>query len=193
MLNGRIKVLLFFSIFLGLFLLNTNYTDADIFAERDVRSNLLSAATLNFFARSSVNNSSVSYLFKTVGILPGGYDFAALKIKRDGNVNFKYHLRSKKTNGDDTFCQSLSVQVLKRDLTTVYSGKLMALSVDASVSDNNSQDWIFLLSLDQNDVGLENKICEFNLDFKTFRSSPNETGGIYAQRILTNVISSGSW
>ncbi len=193
MLNARIKFLLIFLILLGVFLLNTQYTDADIFAERDVRNNSFKAASLNFFARNSVNNSAVESMYKTIGIIPEGYDFGAVKLKRDGNASFKYILRSIRTNGDENFCNNLTLQVLKRNLTSAYQGRLMDLSIEAGINNDNVSDWIFLLSLDNGGNDLKNKICEFNLEFKTFRNSPSETTGIFARRILTNVVSSSTW
>lgn len=193
MLNARFKFLLIFLLLLGIFLLNTQYTDADIFAERDVRNNSFKAASLNFFARNSVNNSSAEGMYKTIGIIPEGYDFGAVKLKRDGNASFKYLLKSSRTNGDENFCNNLTLQVLKRNLTSVYQGRLMDLTVEASINNDNVSDWIFLLSLDHGGNDLKNKICEFNLEFKTFRNSPSENTGIFARRILTNVVSSGTW
>lgn len=193
MLNARIKSVLISLILLGVFLINTQYTDADIFAERSVTKNKFSAKTLNFFARNTVNNSATNYLYKTLDILPGGYDLAAVKIKRDGNVNFKYHLKVTKTNGEDELCNNLNLQVLKRNFTQIFSDKLINLAIDSQINNDNPEDWIFFLSFDQNDIALKNKICEFNFDFKTYRNDPNEQGGIFAQRIITNIVSSGNW
>lgn len=193
MLNIRFKFFLIFAILLGIFLLNTQYTTADIFAERNIRNNSFKAASLNFFSRNPVNNSSVEYIFKTVGVVPEGYDLGGVKLKRDGNVSFKYYLRAVRTNGDENFCNNLTLQVLKRNLTSAYQGKLMDLGVEASINDDNVSDWIFLLSLNNNSDNLKNKICEFNLEFKTFRNNHAENSGIHAKRILTNVVSSGTW
>ena len=185
--------MLVFIILLDLFLINTQYTDADLFAERSVKGNKFSITVLNFFARNTVNNNSASYLYKTVGILPDGYDLAAARIKRDGNVSFKYRLRAIKTNGEDALCNNLNLQVLKRNLTKIFSGKLMDLVIDSQINSDDLEDWIFFLSLDQKDAVLKNKICEFSFDFKTYRNNPDEKGGIFAQRTITNVVSSGNW
>lgn len=193
MLNARFKFLLVFILFLGVFLLNTQYTDADIFAERDVRNNTFKAASINFFARSSINNMGIINIFNTIGLIPEGYDFGAVKLKRDGNITFKYRLSSKITNGDETFCNNLNLKVLKRNLAEIYSGKMTDVSLQAEITNDGISDWIFLLSLDQTGDNLKNKICEFNLVFKTYRNSPAENGGLYARRVLTNVVSSGTW
>lgn len=192
MLNARIKIILVFSLLLSIFLTNTQYTDADIFAERIVRKNSLSMTTVDFSARHSASNNSITYLFRTIGLQPGGFDLGAIRIKKEGKLNFKYHIKTVKTNGDERLCNALDVQVLQKNLTLKYQGKLMNLSINSSIDDKLG-DWIFFISLEDKDEILTNKICEFNLSFKTWRNQPNETEGIYAERTLSNVISSGNW
>lgn len=193
MLNIRIKSSFVFLMTLGVFLISTQYTDADIFAERNIKKNKFSVTVLNFYARTTFNNTEVDYLYKTAGMLPGGYDLGAVKIKRDGSVQFKYSLKTVKNNGDDILCNSLNIQVLKKNLMQIFSGKLMNLSINSEIIDDNPEDWIFLISMDQSDDSLRNKICEFNFNFKTYRDNPNEKGGIFAQRIIGNMVSSGGW
>lgn len=193
MFNVRIKFVCIFILFLGTFLINTQYTDADIFAEREVVANKFSMISLNFFVKNTINNSEINNLYNLIGIVPGGYDLAALKIKRDGKMNFKYQLKTQKLNGDDTFCSSLNLAVLKRDFTIVYTGKLLDLKLNSQINDKDFEDWIFFLSLDQDGANLKNKICEFNFSLKTYRNNPDEKGGIYAQRLISNVVSSGNW
>lgn len=193
MLNTRIKIILVFSLLLSIFLINTQYTDADIFAERKVLHNRFSMTTVDFSARHSASNSSINYIFRTIGLQPEGFDLGAIRIKKEGKLNFKYHIKTVKTNGDEGLCNALNVQVLQRNLTLKYQGKLMNLSIDSNIDDDKPEDWIFFIGLDDNDGALKNKICEFNLNFKTWRDQPNETKGIYAERVLSNVISSGNW
>lgn len=193
MLNVRIKIILVFLILLSLFLSNTHYTDADIFAERVVQQNRFSVTTVDFSARHSANNGSISYIFRTIGLQPGGFDLGAVKIKKEGELNFKYHIKIVKISGDDNFCNALNVQVLQRNLTPKYEGKLMNLSINSDINDSAPQDWIVFIGLDDTGGALKNKICEFDLIFKTWRNQPDENKGIYAERILNNVISSGNW
>ena len=193
MLNVRIKIILVFLLLMSIFLINTHYTDADIFAERLVQRNRFSVTTVDFSVRNSVNNSSISYMFRTIGLQPGGFDLGAVRIKKEGKLSFKYHIKTIKTNGDDGLCNVLNVQVLQRNLTPKYQGKLINLSIDSNISDDPPEDWIIFISLDNKEGVLKNKICEFNLDFKTWRNQPDEKKGIYAERMLSNVISSGNW
>jgi len=193
MLNAKIKIILVFSLFMSIFLINTNYTDADIFAERKVQQNRFSMTTVDFSACHSANNSVVSFIFRTIGLQPDGFDLGAIKIKKEGKLNFKYHIKAVKTNGDDNFCNALDIQALQRNLVSKYQGKLMALNINSNIESSTPEDWIFFISLDNNDETLQNKICEFNLYFTTWRNQPDEKKGIYAQRIISNVVSSGNW
>lgn len=193
MLNPGLKILLILSIFLSLFLINTSYTDADIFAERVVTKNIFSAKTLNFLAMNTVNNSVITNLFRSMGMQPNGYDISAIKIKRDGPNGFKYRLKTKKTNGDDEFCNTINLTVFNKNWQQKYSGKLTNVMLTSSITSADPDDWIFFVSFDTDDVSMQNKLCEFSFDFSTFTQNPDETGGIRAQRLLTNVITSSNW
>lgn len=190
MLKPEIKRIAIFFILLYFFLVKTGYTDADIFAERIVSHNKFSALTLDFSTRSSFNDSLATNLFHSLGIRPGGFDLAAIRVRAETTTKFRYRLRTVKTNGDDFFCSRLQLKVFNRNFFSVYSGSLLDLSLTTINSD--PRDFIFFVSLEDQDISLNNKICEFNFDFKTFRVNPDESGGIFAQRLINNVISSGS-
>ena len=179
-------------LFTSLFLIYTDRTDADLVAERTVKSNHLTATTLSFSQRHTANNSYISMLFKTIGIQPGGFDLGAVRIKKDGKLNFQYRLKVVKLGGDDGLCQALNVQVMQKS-SFKFQGRLLDLVIDSNVDNNNPQDWIFFISLDNNDGNLRSKNCEFNFNFKTWRNEPDERKGFYAERVLTNNISSGTW
>jgi len=193
MLSKRTKIILTIIFLVSLFLIYTEKTDADLVAERTVKNNKFTATTLSFSQRHTANNSNISMLFKTVGIQPAGFDIGAVRIKKDGKMNFKYHLKVVKVGGDDVFCRSLNIQVMQKG-TFKFQGKLVDLALNSVVDDNNHQDWIFFIGLDDNNTSLQNKICEFNFDFKTWRNTPDENiGGFYAQRVLNNNMLSGNW
>ena len=68
--KNEIKRLTVFLILLYIFLSKTNYTDADIFAERKVQNNKFSAITLDFSTKNSFNNGLITSLFSSLGIVP---------------------------------------------------------------------------------------------------------------------------
>ena len=193
MLSSRTKIILIIILFISLFLIYTDRTDADLVAERTVKNNKFTATTLSFSQRHTANNSHILMLFRTMGIQPDGFDVGAVRIKKDGKLNFKYHMKTVKVNGDDGFCQALNIQVMQKGVFK-YQGKLVDLSLDSNVDNSNPQNWIFFISLDDDSTSLQNKNCEFNFDFKTWRNTPDQNlGGFYAQRLLHNNISSGNW
>lgn len=193
MFNRKIKKLALFLVFFYIFLVGTKYTDADIFAERVVVENKFSAINLDLFARASFNNNQLINLFRTSGIQPGGFDLGAVKIKANPDRGFKYQIKAKIVSGDQAFCQALKIEVYTRNFRRKFSGSLMDLAFNSELEKDRPEDWIFLIALDDNSENLKNKICEFNFNFKTYRSSPNENGGIFAERSVSNIITSSSW
>lgn len=193
MVNQRIKNLAFFLVLLGIFLIKTSYTDADIFAERNISRNKFSFIAVDFSARSSFNNSIITSLFSSLGMQPSGFDLGAARVNAETDIKFKYRLKAVKTNGDDLFCSRLQVKTFNRDFQQVFSGSLLGLFSTSEFTNTNPKDYIFFISLDEKDPALKSKICEFNFDFKTFRHNPDEQGGIFARRSISNVISSGNW
>lgn len=192
MLSQRTQVIFYIFLFLSLFLLNTGHTDADIFAERVVRANHFSMSTLSFSSRHTANNSYISSFFRTTGFQPEGFDLEAVRINKDGILNFKYRLKTVKINGDDNFCQALDLEVMQKG-SYKYQGKLMDFIYDSTVNDSKPQDWIFFILLNDDSSSLKNKTCEFDFYFKTWREDPESKKGLYAERKLYNIISSGSW
>ena len=88
MLSFKSKIICAISIFLTYFLMITETTSADIFAERVIRQNRLQATTLSFSDRNTANNIQIYNLFSLMGLLPGGFDIKAVRIKKDGRMSF---------------------------------------------------------------------------------------------------------
>ncbi len=193
MLNGRARFILLFLIFFGSFLITTSYTDADLTAERMILQNRFVAIVMNFLSQNTANNTPLSTLLRTTSLQPGGFDVSSLRIRSGGQTGLKYALKVVKINGDDAFCRALRLRTFHRDLASRYEGGLMDLNITSTIDDTTPEDWIFILSLDDSNTGLQNKLCEFNFVVRTYRGSPNESGGIYAERKVSNIISSGSW
>ena len=171
----------------------TDYTDADIFAERIIINNKFSAITLDFFVKSSFNRQEIHNLFHSSGIVPGGFDLSALKIETNNDKRFNYRLKVVKINGDDNFCNNLNLKIFNRNFLSVYSGPLLEASINSRLDKSSPKDYIFFVGLDNSDPFLINKVCEFNFDFRTYYSNPEEQGGVFAQRLITSSITSGSW
>lgn len=192
MLKPKIKKFAVFLMLLHVFLMDAEYTNADIFAERIVKYNKFSSINLDFSTRNSFNNGVISSIFHSLGIQPGGFDLGVARVKAETEPGFKYRLKAVMTNGDDSLCEKLKFKVFDRKFYEVFSGGLRDLDITAK-SDSTPNDFIFFAGLDDHGQELQNKICEFNFDFKTYRDNPDEQGGIFAMRLINNVISSGSW
>lgn len=193
MLNSSIKKIALFLIFTYLFLLKSGETTADLFAERKISRNRLTATTLNLTAINSLNNLPQTELFNVSGLNPGGFAVASLKIKGESSGRFKYYFRIIKISGDEAFCQQLNLQIFNRSLNEKYNGPLLATDVRLPVSTSGDDDWIFLINLDNNQEELKNKVCEFALDVKTYYDDPSETGGVFAQQQIKSAVISGGW
>lgn len=129
-----------------------------------------------------------------MGLLPGGFDIKAVRIKKDGRMSFKYHMKAVKKAGDDILCNSLNIEVFPKGGGVKYQGNLMNLSINSTISDQGIDNWIFLLSLDDDNINLKNKSCEFELVVNTYRNNPNENPyGFRATRSLYNNIIAGNW
>src|SRR3989344_9214427 len=101
MLSKSLKIVCASSIYLYLFLVRTSYTDADIFAERVVRKNQMSAITLDVSVKNTINDNNISNIFHSSGLLPGGFDIGLVRIA-GGSSKFLYSVAAEKINGNDS-------------------------------------------------------------------------------------------
>jgi len=183
--KGTFILLLILTIFTGA-------TSADLYDTEVVQGNKFSATTLAFSHRDTANNSPTSSLFNITGIIPGGFKVEGTRIQKDGKMSFKYRVKTVKTAGDDNFCGSLKLTVLK-NWEIKYNDWLPNFVMDSNMGENKIDDWIFYITLPDNSAGLINKTCDFNFVFRTWRNEPEETKGFFDQEILTNHLTSGSW
>jgi len=114
---------------LGYWFLQTGLTSADLVAERKIAGNQFFITTLSFVNINTANFSQLINFFTTEGIVPGGFDAKTVRIEKDGELDVKYSLQTVKRGGDDAFCISLKLNIVRRDLTEVYNGNLMDLSL----------------------------------------------------------------
>ena len=193
MLNPGIKKAIVLLMLAYIVFVNSGYTDADIFAERIVSANKLTATSLDFSVYSSFNNRVVYNLFNSPGIEPSGFDLGALKLATDIERRFNYHLKVTKLNGDDNFCNSLDLKIYDRNFFLLYKGSLMEASLKSNLAKDNPRSYIFFLSLDEASTEIANQLCEFNFNFRTYNDNIDEEGGIFAERKINNIVTRGSW
>lgn len=194
MLNVRSRLVLFFLLTVGLFLLYTDRTDADLVAERMVTGNKFSMSTLQLLAGNSYNFVNVGSFFNVLGILPGGFEIHGLRIKKDGKIGFKYSLLTRFTGGDQNACETLQIQALN-NWSTKYDGKLLNLKADSDMGANSFDDWVIVVKLPSGaTAAVANKTCNFELVAKTWKNSSTENRvGFWSERVLTNIVTIASW
>lgn len=179
---------------LGYWFMQTGLTSADLVAERKISGNQFSITTLSFININTANFSQLINFFTTDGIVPGGFDAKTVRIEKDGELDVKYSLQTVKRGGDEAFCNALNLSIVRRDLTEVYNGTLMGLSLQDTLKDGDLEEWIFFLSLNTSDEDLKRKKCNFDLYMRTYRNEPSESiTGIHAIRTLKSDITSGTW
>ncbi|GIW62510.1 MAG: hypothetical protein KatS3mg090_0336 [Patescibacteria group bacterium] len=194
MLNFRIKLALICLFIVGCILLVSEYTSADLVAERIVKSNSFKTTTLNFGSINTANFSPLSFLFTVSGLQPSGFEIRAVKIINQGQMRFNYRISSKITGGNNQLCDELSLRLYNQSFNEKYNGKLKDFYFDSELDKSESEFWIFYLSLPDNaGSSLKNKTCEFDIIFKSWRNYPTQEGGFSALRVLSNNISTGSW
>lgn len=192
MLNKKTKFSLILTVFIGSILMFSGVTSADFSVQIVATGNQLSATTLQMSALETSNESNLPLLFQITGLIPGGFSVKSLRLKKTANLDFNYQLKSIKINGDDNLYQSLNLKIMQKD-KFIYQGKLADLNRGQTINPNGQDDWIFFISLDQDNSELTNKTCEFTFDFKTYRDNPDETGGFQDEIKVINYISSGNW
>lgn len=193
MLSLQTKIICFVLIIVGNWLLQVDTTSADIFAERTAHDNTLKATTLSFSLRQTVNNKPLTNFFNMDGLVNDGFDVKAFRVKKDGKMDFKYHVKFKKTEGDDVLCNKLTLQALLNGQEK-YKGELHKFSIDSSLSGQGKDDWVMFVGLEDSDAQLQNKVCRFDFALNSFHLDPDENPvGIYARRTLNNTLTSGNW
>lgn len=194
MFGTRIQLMLVLTIVIALWVYSISNTSADLVAERKVVGNELSITTLSFANINTANRNQLIQFFTTAGIVPGGFDARTVRIEKQGKMDVKYSLQVVEKNGDHNFCSKLKMKIVKRDLEEIYSGNLLDLAIQNTLTDDTFEEWIVLVEFDRRDENLKNKRCEFDLYMRTYRNNPNENlTGIYATRTLINTITSGTW
>jgi hypothetical protein len=193
MLNKTSTFFLIVILFLGIFLLKVKRTSADLTAQRTVYSNRLRATTLALDKTHTASFTSITNLFNTTGYQPGGFDIKAVKLKKAGELDFKYQFKTVITDKDSPLCYKLTLKVLK-NWHEVYNGLLANFSTEAVIASLDNDDWIFVLSFLEDEKDLKNSSCRFDFVARTWRKKPDEQlVGFWSKKQLSNLVATGTW
>ena len=183
----------FLFLFAGISLLLTDVTDADLIDKKTLTDNQLNATTLDFSNLNTINNQNQQILFDIKGILPNGFTLNTFRLKNTGESNIKYQLNFRLIDGDQNFCQNLDLK-LTQENTQKFQGKLTDLNIEIpQVSNNQSNDWIFMLALNHDDVSIKSKSCNFAIDIFGWQTNQPKNLGFSHQRSLIGQVTSGDW
>jgi signal peptidase len=145
-----------------------------------VEGNTFTAARLDFSLNSPAN-------FFPDTLTPGDSSTRDVGVVNDGSLDFQYNLSATQTGGDSNFCGALQIEARLNE-TVQYSGSLLGLT--ATMVFNPLDNWEFYVSLNDYDLSLQSKICNFDL---VFSGEQVGGGGFTDEEILENTIYSGTW
>lgn len=170
-------------------LLFTKTTDADMIDSKTIPNNQWEATTLDFTNRDTASDQVTNLLFNVSGLITGGFSVKSIRVKKDGQLNFKYQITSTMTAGDKNLCDNAGID-LYQNWVKVKSGVVSSFSYEASLATGGTDDWVMVARLLSSDKQLINKECDFDLKFGTVS---DQVGGFYAERSLSNRITTGTW
>lgn len=154
-------------------------TNAGFLDEEISEGNEISAGTLDFTLASKSDFSPKITPVQTVS--------RSAILTNAGVLDFQYKTAAKNLSGD--LCDYLEI---KDDLTDAY----LPLAGYASALTNNTvkTNWIFTVRLIDDDHSLENKTCDFDLEFTGWQTDfADDTDGWSDREIITSQIQSGEW
>ena len=110
-----------------------------------------------------------------------------LRIKNDGKMNFHYRMSSRINSESGNLCHELTLSIYNRVFYQIYSGELSIFFVDRDIDSSGADEWIVMLAHDSDEPG-DSKLCNFDIVIKTWRTSVDEQGGFYDEKILQNTV-----
>lgn len=176
---------------IGIFLQKTDFTDADLVAERSVSSNF-KVATLQIGQVHTASNKKINSLFRTYDMQPDGFDIGAVRIRKEGSLDFKYRMSIQIISQDKTLCNVLGIEALLNG-EQKYNGSLEGLIIDSEINGSERENFIIFINLNSDNTELKNKQCDFNIVFKTYRNDPAIKKGLWSETMLHNIVTTGSW
>ena len=165
-------------------------TDADLFVNKTVASNVWAATTLDFSKADTANNQTTNNLFSISGMIPGGFQVKSIRINNDGQMRFKYIISVESLVGDDNLLDKLKVKLMENWLIK-YDGPLSGVNVTVGELEGKNDDWILVLSLDSDAEDLSQKEALFNIVIRTAINENNK--GFYVEQKLENRVTTGNW
>jgi hypothetical protein len=181
-----VKSLILLLPIIGLILLNSNYTNADLIDEVSVNANTLKATTLSISIQNTIDNTQKPYIFNINKFQKGSLDATTIRIRNTGKEKTKYFLNINSINNNEV-CQQPTLKILKDD-KIIYSDKIINLNLEMSeINSNEKNDLIFLLSLNENINQNSPTPCEYQLNINT-KINPQLNQGLFDSKKIASQI-----
>jgi len=155
-------------------------TSASLVDTETSLTNTMSASSLDFSLTSPDD-------FLPDTLTPGDSSTRSANLVKVGSLDFQYNLSAIQTDGDSDLCNALQIETRLNGMVR-YSGSLLGLT--ATEVFNPVNNWEFYLSLNDYNLSLQSKTCNFNLIFNGEQIGGN---GFTDQEILPSVINSSTW
>ncbi len=157
-------------------------TNSSFVDEEKAMDNVFTAGVLDF----SLDNEA----FSPDTINPGEAAEKMVVLNNNSSINMEYKIRGYKTGGDTDFCNSLNITA-KLNGVEKYSGLLFSMTPAFNLTATDSiENWQFIISFSDTSISLENKTCEFDIEFYGQQIGG---AGFSDTETINNVINSGDW
>ena len=145
--------------------------------------NTFSAGTLDF-SLEEISNSESDDEDDEIG--------KTIQIKNRGSISFQYTVQTEKISGDNAFCEALQLTA-SLDNEIKYTNSLLGFTSATTTFSNTTDDWIFTVTLNNNDPNLQGKICTFDFVFDGWqKNTDHNTSGFFDTEKISNTITMGN-
>ena len=163
-------------------LLAVGQTFAYFVDNEDSNANLYQAGVLDFSLSSLAD-------FSPSNLTPCRSVSRDISIVNNGNI-FKYTVRATEFSGD--LCGNLNLAA-NLDGVEKYTGSLTTFN-HGPVEFSGPEDWNFVVSLNSNDLSLQNKSCQFKFVFEGWQTNLlDSSSGFSDTEEITNTVATGDW
>lgn len=166
---------------------NAAYTDNEISS-----SNIIGTNTLDISLKDTDNLNLTVPLFNNLQLSPTAEINQTLKIKKEGNLDFKYKLELINLTGNNTLCSGLDLELFQ-DSNLVYSSNLIGIKNQSFTISDSLDALQFKVSI-PTDSSLQNKNCGFDIKFTAWQSNLSQGEGYSdTETTLTNSVYTLGW
>jgi len=140
----------------------------------------------NIFSAGTLDFSIPPFPDFSPEVMPTQNSTRTINLENDGSLDFQYEIKVENATG--ILCDHLN---LKDDLIDVFQPLIPFVSATTTFSDKSA--WLFTVKLTDDDEGLQNQTCTFDLVFNGWQIDSDGTWGFGNKEVLSNIVTSGAW